>query len=273
VQERAAGQPEPAGTRPRTGVEEGPDVSQTRGDREGALLTAFVGLADTLVDDYDVIDVLDRLVEHSVRLLAADAAGILLIDPQGRLRVVASSSDESGWMDLLQVQADQGPCVDCVRTGRAVSVFDLSEAEHRWPQLVAALQGRGTYRSVHALPLRLRGDAIGALNLFHTDPGPLPDADLRLGQALADIATIGILQERAVRRGEVVTEQLQTALNSRIIVEQAKGVLAQTAGLSMDVAFDRLRRYARANNKLLSDVARQVVAEGLAPQVLGASIR
>jgi GAF domain-containing protein len=243
-------------------------VSQVHHDRETLVTRAFVELADTLVDDYDVIEVLDRLVAHSVTLLSADAAGIMLVDPAGRLRVVASSSEESGWTELLQIQADEGPCVDCVRTGRPVVVTDLDEPAGRWPQLIAALAGKNSYRSVHALPLRLRGQAIGGMNLFHTRPGPLPEADLRLGQALADVATIGILQERAIRRGEVLTEQLQTALNSRVIIEQAKGVLAQYGSLSMAAAFDRLRRYARTHNARLSEVARQVIETNLAADVL-----
>ena len=228
-------------------------MSQTRIDREHLLADAFVGLADTLVADYDVIDVLDRLVAYSVDLLAADAAGIMLVDPHGRLRVVASSSEESDWTELMQIQSDEGPCIDCVRTGRPVTITDLDTAAARWPRFAAALHERTSadrerYRSVHALPLRLRGAAIGGMNLFHTRPGPLPEADLRLGQALADVATIGILQERAIRRGEVLTEQLQNALNTRVVIEQAKGVLAQLGNVPMDVAFERLRRYARSHN-------------------------
>jgi GAF domain-containing protein len=204
-------------------------VSQAEIDRERQLTAAFVELADTLVDDYDVIDVLDRLIAHSVTLLAAEAAGIMLVGPQRGLRVVASSTDESGLTELMQIQADEGPRVDCVRTGAVVAVTDLENAAERWPRLTAALAGNGGYRSVHALPLRLRGEAIGGMNLFHTRPGPLPPADLRLGQALADIATIGILQERAIRRGEVVAEQLKTALNSRVVIEQAKASSRSTA--------------------------------------------
>jgi len=241
-------------------------VSRAQADRERLLADAFVGLADTLVDDYDVIDVLDRLVGHSVELLAADAAGLLLVDRQGRLRVVASSSEESEWTELMQIQADEGPCVECIRTGRPVAVTDLDSDGGRWPRLAAALRERasphaGRFRSVHALPLRLRGEAIGGLNLFHTRPGPLPDADLRLAQALADIATIGILQERAIRRGEVLTQQLQHALDTRVVVEQAKGVLAQLGTVPMEVAFDHLRRHARRNRSLLGDVARRVVTD------------
>ena len=249
-------------------------MSQAHDDRELLLTAAFVGLADTLVDDYDVIDVLDRLVGYSVSLLAAEAAGIMLVDATGKLRVAASTSEESDWMELLQVQADQGPCVDCVRSGKPVTVTDLNAAAARWPKFVARLAGRGPFHSVHALPLRLRGQAIGGMNLFHTRPGPLPESDLRLGRALADIATIGILQERAIRRGEVVTEQLQTALNSRVIVEQAKGVLAQTGGLTMEAAFEHLRRHARGGNLLLVDVARRVVTEpAFARQVVGVGVR
>ncbi len=237
-------------------------------DREGRLIQAFVGLADTLVDDFDVIDLLDRLVFHSVELLAAEAAGILLVDSLGGLRLVASTNEQSEWTELLQIQADEGPCLDCVRTGAPVSVLDLADMAPRWPRFVASAQGRAMFQSVHALPLRLRGEAIGALNLFHSKPGPLPATDLTLGQALADVATIGILQERAVRQGEVVNEQLQTALNSRVVIEQAKGLLAERGGLGLDVAFARLRSYARDNNLRLSEVARLVVETDLGSAVL-----
>jgi len=234
------------------------------------LITAFVGLADSLVDDYDVIDVLDRLAGYSVQLLAAESAGILLADAQATLRVVASTNEQTEWMELLQLQADEGPCVECFRAGAPVSVADLSDSAARWPAFAAALQEREVYGSVHALPLRLRGQAIGTLNLFHGAPGPLPEADLALGQALADIATIGILQERAIRRGEVLTEQLQAALNSRVIIEQAKGVLAQRGNLTMHAAFDRLRYYARGHNLRLTEVARQIVETDHAAAVLAA---
>ena len=243
-------------------------MNQVGRGRERLLSSAFVGLADTLVDDYDIIDLLDRLVGHSIDLLAADAAGILLADAQGSLRVVASSNEDAELMELLQLQADQGPCVDCVRTGTPVSVADLADTAGRWPVLATAMRDRGMLRSVHALPLRLRGEAIGALNLFHRQPGALPEADLELGQALADVATIGILHERAIRRGEVLNEQLQTALTSRVIIEQAKGILAQRSGLSMNAAFDRLRGYSRNHNQRLSEVARRVVEGDLGADAL-----
>jgi GAF domain-containing protein len=245
-------------------------VSQVGSGREQLLSRAFVGLADTLVDDYDIIELLDRLVSYSVELLAADAAGIMLADSQGILRVVASSQEDAKVMELLQLQSDQGPCMECCRTGARVSVPDLADAAGRWPVFVAAVAQRGAYRSVHALPLRLRGESIGAMNLFHGQPGALPEADLMVGQALADVATIGILSERAIRSSEVVTEQLQTALNSRVIIEQAKGVLAQRGDLTMAAAFDRLRRYARTHNARLSEVARQVVETDLAADILDA---
>jgi GAF domain-containing protein len=247
-------------------------MSQVESGREQLLSRAFVGLADTLVDDYDIIDLLDRLVGYSVEILAADAAGIMLVDSQRSLQVVASSHEDADVMELMQLEADQGPCVECFRTQAQVSVPDLIDAAGRWPVFVAAAESRGAYRSVHALPLRLRGEAIGAMNLYHRQPGTLPEADLALGQALADVATIGILSERAVRRSEVVTEQLQTALNNRVIIEQAKGVLAHRGNLSMNAAFDRLRRYARSRNALLSEVARQVVETDLATDVLATRV-
>ncbi|WP_344419398.1 GAF and ANTAR domain-containing protein [Pseudonocardia ailaonensis] len=242
------------------------------GRRERQVAGAFVELADTLVDDYDMIDLLDRLVGHSLRLLGADAAAIMLVDAGGGLRTVAASSEDAELMELLQLQAGEGPCVDCVRTATAVTVTDLSDTD-RWPRFVAAASARGTFRSVHALPLRLRGEAMGAMNLLHHTPGPLPPEDLALGQALADVATIGILAERAVRRGEVVTEQLQNALNSRVVIEQAKGVVAQHSGVAMEEAFEQLRRYSRRSNRRLAEVAGDVVTRRLDPRVLAAQDR
>jgi len=195
---------------------------------------------------------------------------VLLADAQRNLRFVASTNEQTEWMELMQLQADEGPCVECFHTGAPVSIADLANINDpagRWPRFFAALQDRGAFRSVHALPLRLRGEAIGTLNIFDRKPGPLPAADLALGQALADVDTIG-MSERAVRRGEVVNEQLQTALNNRVVIEQAKGVLAEHGGLSMDAAFDRLRRYSR--NRRLTDVVREVVDAALADDVLAA---
>lgn len=227
-------------------------------DRETALAGAFVGLADTLVAGYDVIDLLHRLTEVCVELLDVDAAGLLLSDQRNNLQVMASSSESSRLLELFQVQNDEGPCLDCYRTGAPVAVVDLANATQRWPRFVVQAESEG-FRAVHALPLRLRNETIGALNLFCDRPGELPAANLQLGQALADVATIGILQERAVHRGEVLAEQLQAALNSRVIIEQAKGVLAERGQLDMDQAFTRLRRHARTHNRRLSDLARAVV--------------
>lgn len=237
-------------------------------DRELRVSSAFVALADTLVADYDVIDLLDQLVGHCVTLLAADAAGLLLGDARNELRPVATSSEDAQTMEILQMQADEGPCLEAFQTVEQVRVPDLSEVSHRWPRFVAAVQRSGAFASVHAIPLRLRGRPIGALNLFHHAPGALPEADLALAQALADVATIGILSERAIQRGEVVNAQLQTALTSRVIVEQAKGVISQRLGVGMDVAFDRLRRHSRSANQRLADVARRVVDGEMDPEVL-----
>ena len=242
----------------------GTDTAEV-GDREGQVSRAFVSLADSLVDDYDTIDLLDRLVAHCVELLAADAAAIMLLDPSNALRAVASSSEAADLMELLQLQAQQGPCVECVDTGAPVSVADLTDpsAVERWPRFVDALTRQHGYRSVHALPLRLRGQGIGALNLFHREPGPLPAPDLALAQALADVATIGILSERAIHGAEVLAEQLQTTLNSRVIIEQATGVIAAIGTITPDAAFHRLCRYARAHDQRLVEVARRVAQTAL----------
>jgi ANTAR domain/GAF domain len=223
------------------------------------LSDTFVDLADTMVADFDVIDFLHLLTDRSVALLAASAAGVVLADPRGELRVAAASSEEAGLLELFQLQNDQGPCLECFRTGRPVTATDLAGPAQRWPRFAEAA-ARSGFRSVEALPMRLRGQVIGALNLFGAQPGPLEVADLRIGQALADVATIGLLHERNVRRREAVAEQLQTALNSRVVIEQAKGKLAERLGIDMDRAFNMLRDYARNSNQRLTDVARAFVA-------------
>jgi hypothetical protein len=211
-----------------------------------------------MVADFDVIDFLHMLTDRSVRLLPAAAAGVLLADPRGQLRVAAASSAAAALVELFQIQDDQGPCLDCFRSGQPVAAADLSGEDQRWPRFAAAATQAG-FGAVHALPMRLRDQIIGALNLFSTGTGPIGRADLRIGQALADVATIGLLQEQNVRRTETLAEQLQAALNSRVVIEQAKGRLAERLGLDMDEAFTLLRNHARATNQRLTDVARQVI--------------
>jgi ANTAR domain-containing protein/GAF domain-containing protein len=223
----------------------------------GLLLDTFVDLADTMISDFDVIDFLHLLTDRSVALLAASAAGVVLADPRGELRVAAASSEAAEVMELFQIQNDQGPCLDCFRTGQPVTA-DLTRSAQRWPRFAAAATGAG-FRSVEALPMRLRDEVIGALNLFRTGPGLLGPEELRIGQALADVATIGLLQERNVRRSNVAAEQLQAALTSRVIIEQAKGKLAERLDLDVDRAFTLLRDYARTTNQRLTDVARNFV--------------
>jgi transcriptional regulator with GAF, ATPase, and Fis domain len=225
---------------------------------EFQLADAFVEMADTLVADFDVIDFLHTLTERCVQLLGVSAAGLLLTDQRGMLQVVAASSERTRLLELFQLQTDQGPCVACFRTGRPLSVADLPASASRWPRFAAAAAEVG-FAAVHALPMRLRDNVIGALNLFDVNPRALPEGQLHIGQALADVATIGLLQERAIRRGDSVTDQLRTALNSRILIEQAKGVLAERLQLDMDQAFRLLRDSARSNNRRLSDLALAIV--------------
>jgi GAF domain-containing protein len=222
------------------------------------LSDTFVDLADTMVAEFDVIDFLHLLTDRSVRLLAASAAGVVLADPRGTLRVAAASSEEAGLLELFQLQNDEGPCLECFRTGKPVTVSDLAEPPQRWPRFSEAAAQSG-FRSVLALPMRLRDQVIGALNLFGAQPGSFGAADLRIGQALADVATIGLLQERNVRRREAIAEQLQGALNSRVVIEQAKGKLAERLGIDMDRAFTMIRDHARDTNQRLTDVARVFV--------------
>ena len=225
---------------------------------DGQLLSeTFVELTDTMVADFDVIDFLHVLTNRSAQLLDVAAAGLLLADPRGELRVLAASSEAARLLELFQLQADQGPCLDCCRTGQPVTAADLTAAQ-RWPRFAAAARDAG-FTAVQALPLRLRDQVIGALNLFRATPGPFDPADVRIGQALADVATISLLHERSMRHSEILSEQLQTALDSRVIIEQAKGKLAERLGVDMDQAFKLLRDFARARNRRLSDLAQALV--------------
>jgi transcriptional regulator with GAF, ATPase, and Fis domain len=227
---------------------------------ERQLAEAFVALADTLVDDFDVVDFLHELTVRCAQVLGVSAAGVLLADQRGALRVVAASTEQTRLLELLQLQTDQGPCPECFHTGRPIAVADLSTATSvsRWPRFVAEAREAG-FASVHAVPMRLRTDIIGALNLFGTRPGALDEATLRLGQALADVATIGLLQARAIRQRDTLAEQLQTALNSRVVIEQAKGVIAERRHVDVDRSFTLLRSTARTRNRRLSELARAVV--------------
>ena len=234
------------------------------GHREQELARTFVMLADSLVEDYDIVDLLDRLAAACVRLLGVTAAGLLLNDQQGSLAVVASSSEETRLLEIFQLQNDQGPCLDCVRTGTAVISGDLDADRGRWP-LFASFALEAGFRSVAALPLRLREQTIGGLNLFDGRAVPVPPDDQQLAQALADVATIGILQQRTAHRSAMLNDHLQRALNSRVVVEQAKGVLAERNGMSMETAFDALRQYARDQNVKLTDLAVAIVHQDFNP--------
>ncbi len=222
------------------------------------LAETFVELTDTMVTDFDVIDFLHVLTDRSAQLLDVSAAGLLLADPRGELRLVAASSEAARLLELFQIQNDQGPCLDCFQTGEPVEAQDLAAAAQRWPRFAAAAQQAG-FAAVQALPMRLRDQVIGALNLFRASPGALSATDIRVGQALADVATISLLHERSMRHSDALNEQLQTALNSRVIIEQAKGKLAERLGLDMEQAFNLLRDFARARNLRLSDLAQAFV--------------
>jgi transcriptional regulator with GAF, ATPase, and Fis domain len=229
---------------------------------DGQLLTnTFVELADTMVADFDVIDFLHMLTQRSVELLDASAAGVVLADPRGELRLAAASTETVRVLELFQLQNDEGPCLDCFRTGQFVAAPDLKAAQQTWPRFAPAAREAG-FEAVHAVPMRLRTQVIGGLNLFRDVPGDLDTQLLRVGQALADVATIGLLQQRSIRRGEVLNEQLQDALNSRVVIEQAKGKLAERRGLDMDQAFSQLRSYARDRNLRLSDLALAFIEGG-----------
>jgi hypothetical protein len=223
----------------------------------------FIELVDTLVEDFDIIDFLDRLAERCSELLGVSACGILVVDHHGALNLVAASSEEARLVELVQLQNSEGPCLDAVRIGQPVQYADLSDGKSNWPRFATTAVDTG-YLSVQALPMRLRETVLGAVNLFGSGLGPLDDDTIALGQALADAATIGIVHQRSMARSEVVTEQLQNALNSRILIEQAKGFLSHSLRMDVDEAFNALRAHARANNRRLTDVADDVVQHRIA---------
>ncbi|MEU7161936.1 GAF and ANTAR domain-containing protein [Streptomyces chrestomyceticus] len=227
---------------------------------EDRLALAFVDLADTLVQDFDVINFLHSLTEHCVDLLDVAAAGVLLSTPQGQLVDAAASDERTRKLELASTEWDEGPCRDCFRSRAPVAVdrLDAPPVQARWPHFAPAAVKLG-FTSVAAAPLRLHDQVIGALNLFRDEPGPLPAAQLRLGQALADTATIGVLQQRAVSEQMTVNAQLQAALDSRIVIEQAKGFLAHRRQVEVEEAFTLMRCYARTHRIRLTEIARQVL--------------
>ncbi|MHC5796507.1 GAF and ANTAR domain-containing protein [Lacisediminihabitans sp. FW035] len=230
--------------------------------REGRLVDTFVTLADTLVVGYDVVDLLHTLVEACANLLSASAAGIMLADSSGQLALVASTSEKSRLVELMQLSSGNGPCVESFTTGTVYVLPDVEAVKETWPEFYLEATEQG-FRAVHAVPLRLRGDILGTLNLFLDHTGSLTPDDASVAQGLADVATIGILQGRAARESQLTQQQLQSALNSRVVIEQAKGVIAQIHGVDMDIAFNTLRQFARSNNLTLRDVADGVVHKTL----------
>jgi transcriptional regulator with GAF, ATPase, and Fis domain len=231
-------------------------------NRERDITEAFVTIASALATGYDVVDVLSTLTGTCAALLDVAASGLLLADGSSVLHVIAASSENSRHLETFQVQRAEGPCLDCFTSGSAVIVPDLAKEAERWPQFVAAAHLAG-FHSVHALPMRLRDSTLGAMGLFGATVGTLDAADLRLGQALADVASVALIQDKTAADSAAVNEQLQTALTSRLIIEQAKGVLAQHGDLAMDHAFAALRRYSRDHNLRLSETAQQVAARTL----------
>jgi transcriptional regulator with GAF, ATPase, and Fis domain len=222
------------------------------------LAKTFVELADNLVADFDLIDFLRLLTDRCVGMLDVSAAGVLLANRDGELRVMAASDERVRLLELFQLQNDEGPCLQCFHHGTAVAVPDLSTVAHRWPRFVAEARRSG-FEAVQALPMRLRDEVVGALNLFRARPGPFDPVGTPVAQALADVATISLLQQRSTVRSSVLNEQLQTALNSRVLIEQAKGKLAERHDIDMEQAFTALRGYARSHNRRLSDLARAFI--------------
>jgi transcriptional regulator with GAF, ATPase, and Fis domain len=224
------------------------------------LAKVFVEVADTLVDEFDLIEFLQMLTNRVAALVDDATVGLLIADHRGWLHFMAASDESTKLLELYQLQQQEGPCLDAFRTGQPVINTDLRAAESQWPQFAPHAVAAG-YRSVHAFPLRLRAEAVGAMGVFGAKVGDLDDTDVQIVQALTDVAAIGLLQQRAIGRGEILTEQLQGALNSRIVIEQAKGAIAETHHVSVDEAFELMRAYARRTSRRLGEVAHLAVSD------------
>jgi GAF domain-containing protein len=232
--------------------------------READVVKSLVEMADTLVDDYDIVDMLTGLADRCVGLLGASAAGVMLASPAGSLGLVASSSEAMRLLELFELQAQEGPCLDAFRTGEPVEHENLQAGIGRWP-LFSAAALRAGFRSALALPLRLREVTLGALNLLSVTRAPMVEADLIVARAFADLAALSIAQHRASAEAQRLNEQLSTALTSRVVIEQAKGVISERADVDLAEAFSRLRAYARNGNQRLTDVAQAAIDGTLDP--------
>lgn len=230
--------------------------------REEQIIATFVEFADTMLEDFDIVEFLHRLLERAVELLSCAEAGLLLANAEGALQVMASSSQRSEALELLQSESGTGPCIESYRGSRTVFSEDLEVDRKRWPVFAEAALGSGI-GSVHSIPMRVQGDTIGAFNLFRSQVGRIAPHDLPLGQGLADIAAVAILQERATRETRGVVQQLEHALDSRVLIEQAKGILAERAHASMDAAFLGIRAYSRSHNRRLIEVAGDIIENRL----------
>ena len=227
--------------------------------RESVLARTMVELADNLVDDFDIVDLLTLLSDRCVEVLDSTAAGIMLVGPDGQLQLMSSSNDAIRVVEVFELQSAEGPCWDCFYSGRPIVNQDLTAAQARWPSFAPVAVAAGFLGS-DAIPMRLRGNVIGALNLFRTERGSLRDEDVTVAQALADVATIAILQNRTSVMAAEVNAQLNAALTSRIVIEQTKGIIAERRRVSIDTAFTYMRRHARDHDRRLADLARATVA-------------
>jgi len=231
------------------------------------LADVFVDVADTLVADFDVIDFLHGVAAHATEMTGAAAAGLMLSDLDGGLHDMGASDEGARVLELFQIQHEEGPCLDCYRSGAPVIEIDLAAASSRWPAFSQQALSAGV-ASVHAFPMRLREQVIGALNVFGQEPRALEQDEARVVQALADLATIAIIQERLIKQAEVLTEQLQFALNSRVVIEQAKGAVARALGVTVEEAFTLMRAEGRRRRTRLTDLAHAIVETPEGPQLL-----
>lgn len=237
-----------------------------KASRETFISSAFVAIADTLTTDFDIVDMLHTLVEQCTLILDTSQGGLMLVDGRGELQLMTSTSQGADFVEVMQLNSAAGPCIECFTTGTAVSVPNINDTGDKWPDFTSGALQRG-FLSAHATPMRLRGHVIGTMNLFSTKRGALSERDASLAQALTDVATIGILQQRVITETNMLAEQLHRALDSRVLIEQAKGMVAHSLNVSMDDAFTALRNYSRERS-----VSLRSVAEGISDRTISVSV-
>ena len=233
------------------GADDGPDRFDHLGRALGAVLDPSL----------DVLDAMDRVIDACVRFTSATEAGVVLADADGSLNVIASSSERTSDAEEAQLGTDEGPCLDCYRSGTTIDVPDVSTHEAEWPTFARTMRERGLV-GTFAEPIRLRAATIGSLCVFADHGRGHDDRDVVLLQLLADAASAALARQRGTGPLRTLDEQVEDAIEARVTVEQAKGALAHRRGVRIDEAFQLIRRAGQGAGRGIREVAEDIVRRG-----------